>query len=89
MADLSPTFGIFLVGKPNETDVDLQIETNGFGAQINAILIKIKFQICKLNSHLGINIQVLHPLMMLDVYARNCSQTTREQSNTISIISIK
>ena len=38
MEDLSPTFGIFLVGKPNETDVDLQVETNGFGAQINAIL---------------------------------------------------
>ena len=37
MADLSLAFGIFLVGKPNETDVDLQVKTNGFGAQINAI----------------------------------------------------
>ena len=37
MADLSCAFGIFLVGKPNEIDVDLQVETSGFGAQINAI----------------------------------------------------
>ena len=37
MEYLSPAFGIFLVGKPNETDVDLQVETSGFGAQINAI----------------------------------------------------
>ena len=32
MADLSPAFEIFLVGKPNETDADMQVETNGFGA---------------------------------------------------------
>ena len=37
MADLSPSFEILLVGKPNEIDVDLQVETSGFGAQINAI----------------------------------------------------
>jgi len=29
--------GIFLAGKPNETDVDLQVETSEFGEQINAI----------------------------------------------------
>ena len=37
MEDLSHAFGIFLVGKPNETNADLQVETSGFGAQINAI----------------------------------------------------
>ena len=37
MADLSPSFEILLVGKPNETDVGLQVETSGLGAQINPI----------------------------------------------------